>query len=340
MIINIKDLSIDELYSFIKKQAEPEYRADQIMNWLYKRDASSFCEMTNITKTFRTKLYDNALLHKFKSFQSLKSSDGVTKYRIELLDGNFIETVLIPEKNKSTICISTQVGCKFGCKICRTGQMGFKRNLTSGEIIEQIITVRRDQGKHSKITNIVFMGMGEPLDNFDNLKKSLEIIIYKKALDFSPRYITVSTVGYLPNLINLGESFPGIGLAISLNAANNKTRDEIMPFNRKYSIEKIISALKKYPLKPRKVITIEYVLINDINDSPDDAKKLVKLIRDLRCKVNLIPYNDFKSSKYKPPSPEKIEKFRMQLINSGYTCITRKSRGKGINAACGCLATL
>jgi 23S rRNA (adenine2503-C2)-methyltransferase len=339
MTIIIKDLSVEEVYNYINKLGESKYRADQLLNWIYKKNACTFQEMTNLSKDFRIKLSEKVQLDLFKNFEPIKSPDGVIKYRIELLDNEFIESVLIPEEKNSTLCLSTQVGCRFGCKICRTGQMGFKRNLSSGEIIEQILIARKDQKELPKITNLVFMGMGEPLDNFDNFNKALSLIINKDGLDFSTRYITVSTVGYLPKLLILGDSFPGIGLAVSLNSVNNTTRDEIIPFNKKYPIEQIISTLKKYPLKPRRVITIEYVLIKDFNDSIEDARKLVKLLRGIRCKINLIPYNEFEKSPYKSPLQDRIESFRMCLINAGYTCITRKSRGCGINAACGCLAT-
>ena len=268
----------------------------------------------------------------------VKSSDESIKFKFTLKDGEKIETVLIPEKKKATLCISTQVGCKFSCKICRTGQLGFKRNLTSGEIIEQIIEAKHYQNEEQKIRNLVFMGMGEPLDNFKNLKRALSVIIDKDGLDFSPRYITVSTVGYVPAILKFGQNFPAIGLAISLNAADNKIRNKIIPLNKKYTIEKILGTLKKYPLKPRKVITIEYVLIQNLNDSEEDAKKLSKILKGIRCKINLIPFNEFDSSPYTSSNRERIEKFRMILLNSGHTCITRKSRGQDIQAACCCLA--
>ena len=338
MKINIKDLSADQVYSFVEEISEPKYRADQLLNWLYKKNAESFNEMTNISKALRNKLAEQVELSMFKNTESIRTSDDVIKYRFQLFDDKWIESVVIPEEKKATLCLSTQVGCKFDCIICRTGQMGFERNLTQGEIIEQIIVARRNQNEGPQITNLVFMGMGEPLDNFENLGKALSIIIDKKALDFSPRYITVSTVGFIPNLLSLGQSFPDVGLAISLNATDNKTRDKLIPINRKYPIEKIIEDLKKYPMKPRRVITIEYVLISDINDSLDDAYNLARLLRGIKCKINLIPYNEFDTSPYKSPAPQRLEEFRMTLIKAGYTCITRKSRGREINAACGCLA--
>ena len=336
--IALKELTIDQLRIFIQNIGEEKFRTDQRLYWIYKKNAASFEEMTNISKPLRAKLSEIIKIDLFKNINTLKSKDKSIKFVITLEDNYKIESVLIPEMKKNTLCISTQVGCKFACKICRTGLMGFKRNLTSGEIVEQIITAKR-YAQDNRISNLVFMGMGEPLHNYNNLKKALSIIIHKKALDFSPRYITVSTAGFIPNMLNLGKDFPNIGLALSLNAVDNKTRNNIMPINKIYSIEKLISTLKKYPLKPRKVITIEYVLLNNINDSVEDALTLAKILKKIRCKINLIKFNEFDSSKFKSPKPKKIENFRIALINNGYTCITRKSRGQDIHAACGCLAS-
>lgn len=339
MKISVKDLTIDGVYTFIKELGEQKYRAEQLLSWIYKKNCESFNEMTNISKSFRQKLEETAELHLFKNFTSFQSKDKSEKYRLTLKDDEVIETVFIPEMKKSTLCLSSQVGCKFACKICKTGQMGYKRNLTSGEIIEQILVVRRNHSISPRISNLVFMGMGEPLDNFENLIKALTVITHEKGLDFSPRYITVSTLGYIPNLMKLGELFPNLSLAVSLNAVDNETRNSIIPLNKKYPIEKLVETLKRYPMKPRKLVTIEYVLIQELNDSPDDAQKLIRLLRGVKCKINLIPYNEFEPSPYISPSWKRIEDFRMILINAGFTCITRKSRGLDINAACGCLAS-
>jgi 23S rRNA (adenine2503-C2)-methyltransferase len=339
MKIELKNLGIDEIFAVVQELGFQKYRSNQILSWLYKKDAISFDEMSDLSFDAREKLKEKTELLEFSSQETIKSTDGLIKFSFLLKDGYRIESVYIPEEKKVTLCISTQVGCRFGCLICRTGQMGFKRNLTSGEIIEQIIMMRRSVDPDKKITNLVFMGMGEPLDNYDNLKKALNVITNSKGLDFSPRRITVSTVGYIPNFNKFGNDFPNVGLAVSFNAADNKTRDSIIPLNKKYSIDELTKALKDYPLIKRRFITIEYVMIDGLNDSLAYAHKLAKLLRGLKCKINLISYNDIGSSEFKAPCKENLDQFRQILIDSGYTCITRRSRGMDIKAACGCLVS-
>jgi 23S rRNA (adenine2503-C2)-methyltransferase len=336
-MIEITGLTFEELKEEILKIGFKSFRTSQIFQWIYQKGVFDFENMTNISKEHR-----NILKNSFKiSIPSIKyiqeSTDGTIKFALQLKNNNLVESVLIPDDKRLTLCLSTQVGCRMGCKFCFTAKMGFKRNLTPEEIVGQVLAAKFFIKGNLKVTNIVFMGMGEPFDNFENLKKSLKIILDENGLNFSSRRVTVSTCGILDKIVNFGEEF-NVNLAVSLHSAFNDKRNSIMPVNKIYPLEKLIEICKKYPLKNRQRITFEYIMIDDFNDSLEDAKKLVSLIAQLKSKVNLIRFNSFPDANYKPSGFKKIETFQNYLISKGIATILRKSKGEDILAACGQLA--
>jgi 23S rRNA (adenine2503-C2)-methyltransferase len=298
--------------------------------------------MTDISKNTREFLKENFTIDRLEKSNIETSVDGTKKYLFRLADGEYTECVLIPGKDRYTLCISSQVGCAQGCRFCLTARGGFKRNLTSGEIVSQIRDVLHDlpMAEGSPDTakpfqNIVFMGMGEPLANFGNVMEALEIIMNTDyGLKFSSRKITLSTCGRLERLEELGERF-GLNLAVSLNATNNRTRDYLMPVNTVHPIEKLIQACVKYPISSRGKITFEYILIKGVNDSEQDALELARILAPVRAKINLIPFNEFDGCEFKRPDDDTVERFLTILLNKGYTAIIRKSMGRDISAACG-----
>lgn len=357
MKINFKEFSREKTALFINKLGQKPYRAKQITAWIYKKLASSFDEMTDLPIELREELNKSAFISNLNLLQKQTSTDGTRKFLFRLEDGEAIESVLIPSirgENKFTLCISSQVGCALGCAFCATGKLGFKRNLSAHEIVDQVIAVKRylsdsaeaqhavpppKQEKYSQpsISNIVFMGMGEPLNNFNEVVGALLKIT--ELMDFPGRRITVSTAGIIPNINKLAEKVPDINLAISLNATTDETRNRIMPVNRKYPLNELLKACKKFPLAPRRSITFEYVLLDGINDTKEDALRLVKLLRGIRSKVNLIPYNPPSPEKtfqlFRQPSGKKILEFQGILHKTGIIAIIRKSMGTDISAACG-----
>ncbi len=333
------NFSLTELSHFIQQQGEANFRAKQIFSWLYRPDIKSFEQMTNLSITLRTRLTDIAQISRLTLADQEQSADGTTKFCFSLADGNKIESVLIPDNDRHTLCISSQVGCAMGCTFCLTGTMGLKRNLTPAEIINQIIFVRDNLANQGmgKINSIVFMGMGEPLANFDNIIKALDLITNDQGLDFSPRRITVSTCGIAKKIVKLGYHAK-VNLAISLHAADDQTRNNLMPINKTYNISEVLRACRDFPLPKRRKITIEYVLLKDVNDTAQDARKLVNILHGLPCKVNLLPYNECPSLPFQRPEPHMITTFQNILHEAGYTALIRESRGADISAACGQLA--
>jgi 23S rRNA (adenine2503-C2)-methyltransferase len=329
---NLKSLSKEEIFLFIEKISLPRYRAEQLLSWMYKRHASEIDAITEFSKDLRSHLNGIAFISNLKLVERLQSSDGTEKFLFSLEDGNTIECVLIPDEGRFTLCISSQAGCAVGCQFCMTGKSGLVRSLKYYEIVDQIIAVNRIISPE-KVTNIVFMGMGEPLMNFDNVVEALWRII--QLIGISKRKITVSTAGIVPKMLLLPLKAPEINLAVSLNAADNETRNRLMPINRRYPIESIIAACKKYPLQSGRRITFEYVLIDGINDSPDDAHKLVNLLKAVRCKINLIPLNPHSGSNFKRPSERRVSEFQKILLNKKIRALIRESRGQDILAACG-----
>lgn len=357
MRTNFKELSQEKTASFINKLGQKPYRTKQITNWIYKKLASSFDDMTDLPVELREELNKSAFISNLNLLQKQISADGTRKFLFQLEDGESIESVLIPSKrgeNKFTLCISSQVGCALGCVFCATGKLGYKRNLRAYEIVDQVMAVKRylsgstepqhavpllKQGKYFQpsIANIVFMGMGEPLNNFNEVVEALLKIT--ELMDFPRRRITVSTAGIIPNIYKLAEKVPDINLAISLNATTDETRNRIMPVNRKYPLNELLKACKKFPLAARRSITFEYVLLDEINDTKEDALRLIKLLRGIRSKVNLIPYNPPSPEKtlqlFRQPSGKKILEFQSILHKAGIIAIIRKSMGSDISAACG-----
>ncbi len=333
--IDLKNLSIKELNSLIISFGKERYRTAQILRWLYKKGVRFIDEMTNLSKDFRHDLNEIAFISRLNILRIEESKDGTKKFLFGLHDGKNIESVLIPDKNRLTLCISTQVGCAMGCKFCLTGKTGLKRNLTLSEILNQIIMVKEILDGKASITNIVMMGMGEPLNNYENCVNSIEIMTHQEAFNFSSRKVTLSTVGLIPELERLSKEKIRFRLAISLNASNDETRTYLMPINRFHPIKEILSICKKFPIRPRERITFEYVLLEGENDSPSDAKDLVNLLKGIPSKVNLIPLNEAPEIPFKRPSEERIMKFQKILLDAGLTAIVRKSKGSDISAACG-----
>lgn len=334
---DLANMTLEELQSFFRALGYENYRAGQVMRWIHQGLCVSFDSMTNLSLKLREKLTSTARIGRLAPIEKTTSEDGVNKFLFELVDGSRIESVLIPNDRHDTLCVSTQVGCAMGCKICRTAQMGFVRDLSAGEIVGQLLEIRR-QVTNSAITNVVFMGMGEPLANYENTVRAINVMSDPNGPKISWRRITVSTCGIVPRIIDLGKT-ARIKLAVSLNAVTDEIRTRIMPVNRTYPLEKLMSALKEYALPRRDRITIEYVLIRGLNDSDADAKKLVKLLSPIRAKVNLIPFNDEMSTEFKTPTPHGTTAFQDILMSKSLMAIVRKSRGRDILAACGQLAT-
>ena len=333
--IDLKNLSPLELNEFLRVFGKERYRSTQILRWLYQKGVTSFDEMTNLSKRFRQELNQVSFISTLHPLHLERARDETKKFLFQLEDGNQIESVLIPDKTRLTLCLSTQVGCAFGCRFCLTGKIGWKRNLTVSEILNQIVAVRKTLPEKTCVTNIVLMGMGEPLANYDNTLKAIHLMHHPDAFKFSSRRITLSTVGLLPALEQLMKEKILFGLAISLNASNEETRSQLMPVNRRYPLKKILEMCRNFPLKPRARITFEYVMIEGINDSSLDAKRLMRLLKGIPSKVNLIPLNEAPGILFKRPSEEKVKGFQEILMEGGLTAIVRTSKGGEISAACG-----
>lgn len=327
---DLKNLTLEEVESFLTGMGKERYRARQLFKWIYQKDALSFDVMTNVSKELRSELAERAFISSLAPEVVERSADGTAKYLFRLSDGNAVESVLIPDEGRNTLCISSQVGCAMGCRFCLTGTFRLTRNLTTAEIVEQVCAVRRD----APIRNIVFMGMGEPLANLEHVVPALKIITDPDGLQFSNRKVTVSTCGLVPEMDELGSRVTA-NLAVSLNATTDSVRDEIMPVNRRYPIRQLLDACRRFPLPSRRYITFEYVLIDGVNDSLEDAKRLVKLLHGIPSKVNLIPFNEHEGSSLRTPPQAAIDIFHSHLLSRHVTVITRSSRGADISAACG-----
>jgi 23S rRNA (adenine2503-C2)-methyltransferase len=333
-LVPLKDFTPADLELWIQEAGQPAYRARQLLKWIYAQNVEDFQEMTDVSKDFRGWLEQHARILSVMREKVLTDKDGTRKLLFRLLDGERIESVLIDEERRLTLCVSSQVGCALGCRFCLTGEQGYRRNLSAGEIVDQICAARRELGPEERITNLVFMGMGEPLANLQQVAKALEIITSDHGLNFSTRKVTLSTVGLVPEMLELSRLFP-IKLAVSLHAADNETRARIMPINRRYPLEELLEACRQLELPRRQRITFEYLLLAGVNDSAADAHKLAKLLKGLRAKINLIPFNEYPGSPFKRPAPNRIEDFQKILQEEHYTATVRQSRGAGIMAACG-----
>ncbi|MFO7736437.1 MAG: 23S rRNA (adenine(2503)-C(2))-methyltransferase RlmN [bacterium] len=333
--MNILDLSFEELKKEIVRAGYKKFRAEQIFNWIYRKHTLSFQKMTNISLKAREELCEKFEIRTLPKPEIYKSPDGTQKLRFNTFDDSAVETVIIPEKNRNTICVSTQIGCPLGCLFCRTGYLGFKRNLETSEITGQILQAEKILKKENRrVTNIVYMGMGEPLLNFEKTVRSIKILKDDRGFNFSNRRITVSTVGISEKITELGK-LTEVNLALSLHAVDNKTRSRIMPINRKNPIEPILEEVKRYPMHSRKKLLIEYIMLKDINDSENSAKALASIAHKINAKVNLIPFNSFRESRLKASSQKKIFDFQKILVDRHVTALIRKSRGEEHLAACG-----
>lgn len=345
MKLSLYDFTLGELQQEIK----PSFRAKQIFGWLYHNYAQDFDDMKNIPKTLKDELAQKFVINPLKIIKKELSSDGTIKYLFELQDGKTIEAVWLKMKEemtdeegnvtqeaKYTICVSTQVGCKVGCAFCLTAKGGFTRDLSAGEIVAQVVALKKDNDhKHNRMINIVYMGMGEPLDNLANLAKAIEIFKEEEGLCISGKRQTVSTSGLSNKIDKLGEMDLGVHIAISLHAVDDELRTELIPMNKAHNIASIIEAVKRFPIDTRKRVMFEYLVIKDKNDDIASAKKLVKLLSGIKAKVNLIYFNPYPGTSYERPQKSDMIAFQEYLVNHGLLCTIRDSKGMDISAACG-----
>jgi 23S rRNA (adenine2503-C2)-methyltransferase len=357
---DLRSLSLSELSALVSRLGERPYRARQLYSWLHRKGVASLDDMTDLPRAFRERLAAETRLTTFAIDAVQESSDGTRKYRMRTWDRKFIESVYMPDeagprsfdpeadeeepstKVRRTLCVSTQVGCAMGCGFCMTATMGLVRNLTAGEICDQIYRVNADlRGLgvpgDRPLTNLVYMGMGEPLHNYDNVMRSLALLLSEDGANFSHRHITVSTSGLVPNIVRFGEDTQ-VKLAVSLNATTDEQRARLMPVDKKWDIAALLDAVRKFPSRQGRRVTFEYVLLRDVNDSEEDAARLAALLRDLPVKVNLIPYNENPGLGFGDPGAERVAAFRKALDARGITVMVRKNRGRDIAAACGQLA--
>ena len=326
-------MSLDDYTVITTENNEPKYRAEQIFNWIYKRNVQSFAEMENLPKQLKLNLSDNYLLNPLKILKVTGAKSAKTrKFLLECQDGERIESVLMKEQKRITICLSSQIGCALGCEFCATGTMGIIRNLTVGEIVAQYLLLLKESEK--PITNVVFMGMGEPFLNYNNVVKSADLLNHPDGINLGARHITVSTTGIVPQVIQYTQERHRYKLAISLNGSTQEQRLKTMPIAKKYPIDKLIESVKYYNIETKNLVTFEYVLLADINDSESDAKSLINLISYVPCKLNVIPYNEI-GGKFRRPSDEKVRDFLSNFSNAPFTVTTRWSKGADINAGCG-----
>ena len=361
---DLKNFTLPALEQFLQGQGKERFRALQVFKWIYQQDAHGFEEMTNISKALRQELAETAFISNLEPEAVEEGSDGTRKYLFTLGDGHAVESVLIPIEGRNTLCISSQVGCAMACEFCLTGTFKLTRNLSTAEIVNQIMAVKRDlvrnppassseggsglvnnddsddndeegQSSPAAIRNIVLMGMGEPLHNLDNVIPAIQIMIDGNGLQLSNRRVTVSTCGLVPEMERLGREIPNVNLAVSLNATTDELRSRIMPVNRSYPLKELMKACREFPLPGRRKVTFEYVMLGGVNDTLEDAKRMLKLISDIPNKVNLIPFNEHEGCDFKAPTRAAIDAFHKYLIDRHVTVITRDSRGGDISAACG-----
>lgn len=342
--VNLLGLSLAKMEAFFAELGEKPFRARQVQQWIHQCGVDDFSQMSNLSKALRTKLQEVAEVRPPELLEQLESVDGTRKWLMRVSGGSCIETVFIPEKKRGTLCVSSQVGCSLDCSFCATGKQGFQRDLTVAEIVGQLWLAARSFGSLSPqaervISNVVLMGMGEPLLNFDNVVDAVNLMMSDHAYGLSKRRVTLSTSGVVPMLDELGKH-TDVSLAVSLHAPNDALRDELVPINRKYPIAVLLASVKRYlaGLPDKRSATIEYTLIDGVNDRPEHAQQLVALLRDVPSKINLIPFNPFSLSDYRRVSNNSLYRFRDILIEAGYTTTIRTTRGDDIDAACGQLA--
>lgn len=330
---DILSYSLEELEAALAEIGEKKFRAKQIYEWLHVQRVSEFDKMSNISLSLRTKLDEEFYINSINIVKKLESHiDNTVKYLYELSDGNHVECVMMEYKHGNSLCISTQVGCKMGCRFCASTIAGFKRNLLPSEMLLQIYTAEKESGKH--VDSLVLMGIGEPLDNFDNVVKFLQLLSYEKGKNMSLRHVSLSTCGLVNRIYDLAEYKFGLTLSISLHAVTDKKRSEIMPVNNRFCISELLQACRDYIDKTGRRISFEYSVIHGVNDSPEDAAGLIKLLKNMNCHVNLIPVNEIKERDFKADR-KSLEKFEEMLIKGGLNATTRRTLGADINAACG-----
>jgi len=332
---NLLDCSPAELEALAESLGAPRYRGRQLARWIFARGVVDLEAMTDLPRDFRAALAARATVDVPEVERRTPSRDGSHKLVLRYGDGARVQAVLMPDGDRLTLCVSTQVGCGFACAFCFTGTMGLERNLSAGEILAQVLVARQGLGPGERITHIVYMGMGEPLANYSATVKSLRLLTDPQAFAFSPRRITVSTVGLVSGIERLAKETLKVNLAISLHATSNEIRDRIMPVNRGFAIEELLEACRRFPLPFRQRMTFEYVLLDGINDSVEDARRLVKLLKGIRGKINLIPFNDWEGSSFARPPLPRILAFQAVLLEHGITATIRWSKGEDIGAACG-----
>jgi len=340
---NLLDFDLNGLKAFFSENGEKAFRAGQVLKWVHQRGNVDIDSMSDLSKSLRAKLGEIAEIQVPEVVIDQLSNDGTRKWLLKLEDGNCIETVFIPQNDRGTLCISSQVGCILNCSFCSTAKQGFNRNLSTGEIIAQLWVAAQalgqfDENSERKISNVVMMGMGEPLLNFDAVIPAMNIMLDDYGYGLSKRRVTLSTAGVIPGMDRLSDEC-GVALAVSLHATNNTLRDELVPLNKKYPIEDLLAACERYVKNGlKRHITFEYIMIKDVNDSVLEAKKLVRMIKDIPSKVNLIPFNPYPNTEYQPSTQASIDRFVKILSDSGIVAVTRKTRGEDIDAACGQLA--
>ena len=357
---DLRSLTLSELGALVDRLGERPYRARQLQGWLHRKGVASLEAMTDLPAAFRQRLAAESRLSTLAIDAVQESSDGTRKYRMRTQDGKLIESVYMPDQAgpesfdpeadeeepgtrvRRTLCVSTQVGCAMGCGFCMTATMGLLRNLTAGEICDQVYRVNEDLRRlgvrgERPLTNLVYMGMGEPLHNYDQVLRSLELLLSEDGANFSHRHITVSTSGLVPNIVRFGEETQ-VKLAVSLNATTDEQRSKLMPVDKKWNIAALLDAVRRFPSRQGRRVTFEYVLLRGVNDSDEDAERLAGLLRGLPVKVNLIPYNENPGLGFGDPGAERVSSFRKVLGTRGITCMVRKNRGRDISAACGQLA--
>ncbi len=333
---DIRNLSYDELVRYLESIGEQSFRATQIFKWIYQQNAWSFDEMSNLAKELRERLQNDFSLGPNAIAQKLISADGTTKFLFDLHDHEKIESVLIPTETRTTACISTQAGCKFGCRFCASGIGGWKRNLTTAEILTQILHVKEEAEHHKKpLSHIVCMGTGESFDNYENLIKALRIVNDERGINIGARRITISTVGLVPKIMQFSKEKFQIELAISLHGYNDESRNKLMPVNKKYPFTELMNACREYIKMTHRQVTFEYILIQDVTCTEEAARELTKNLRGMICKLNLIPYNPVQEFPHRPPTREEMLSFQNRLKELGVHATLRTPRGRDIAAACG-----
>jgi 23S rRNA (adenine2503-C2)-methyltransferase len=340
---DLRSLPRAEVDALVQRLGAKPYRARQIFRWLHQKGAASLDEMSDLPAELRARLGEEVSLSSLERAEERRSTDGTIKWTWRTQDGKLVESVYMPEPGRKTLCVSTQAGCAVGCTFCMTGTMGLSRNLSSGEIVDQVARANRrlielGEGTGPRpLTNLVFMGMGEPLHNYDNVKAALDVLLSEDGPNFSNRHVTVSTSGIVPEMRRFGEE-TDVKLAVSLNATTDEVRTALMPLNRRWPLADLLAACRAFPMKKGRRITFEYVLLGGVNDSDEDARRLSRLVKGIPAKVNLIPYNENPGLGFRAPAPERVEAFQGLLVAANVTAVVRRNRGRDIAAACGQLA--